>query len=108
MILKSLVFQPVQKYPSWFFDQTNLVDAKLLPTQPTYQLGFSGLSDQKNKKGAFVRVEKLSFWESPFKIRDVAGTPTKDVTFLKLWLSSKSANFDFVWIPILVDSKGPK
>ena len=34
-----------------------------------------GLSDQKIKKGTFVRVEKLSFWESPIKIRDVAGIP---------------------------------
>ena len=33
------------------------------------------LSDQKIKKGTFVRVEKLSFLESPVKIRDVAGTP---------------------------------
>ena len=36
-----------------------------------------GLSDQKIKKGNFVRVEKLSFSESPVKIRDVAGTPNK-------------------------------
>ena len=34
-----------------------------------------GLSDQKIKKGTFLRIEKLSFWESPVKIRDVAGTP---------------------------------
>ena len=35
---------------------------------------WGGLSDQKIKKGIFVRVEKLSFWESPVKIRDVVGT----------------------------------
>ena len=34
-----------------------------------------GLSDQKIKKGTFLSIEKLSFWESPVKIRDVAGTP---------------------------------
>ena len=33
------------------------------------------LSDQKIKKGTFLRVEKLSFWESPFKIHGVVGTP---------------------------------
>ena len=36
-----------------------------------------GSSDQKIKKGTFVRVEKLSFWQSPVKIRDVVGTPSK-------------------------------
>ena len=35
-----------------------------------------GLSDQKIKKGTFLRIEKLSFWESALKICDVAGTPT--------------------------------
>ena len=35
-----------------------------------------GLSDQKIKKGTFVRVEKLSFCQSPVKIRDVVVTPT--------------------------------
>ena len=34
-----------------------------------------GLPDQKIKKGTFLRIEKLSFRESPVKIRDVAGTP---------------------------------
>ena len=34
-----------------------------------------GLSDQKIKKGTFVRVEELSFWELPIKISNVAGTP---------------------------------
>ena len=34
-----------------------------------------GLSDQKIKKGTFVRIEKLSFWESLVKIRDIVGTP---------------------------------
>ena len=34
-----------------------------------------GLSDQKIWKGTFVKVVKLSFWESPVKIHDVAGTP---------------------------------
>ena len=32
-----------------------------------------GLSNQTIKKGTFVRVEKLSFWKSPVKIRDVVG-----------------------------------
>ena len=36
---------------------------------------WGGLSDQKIKKGTFVRIEKLSFWESPVKIRDILGTP---------------------------------
>ena len=36
-----------------------------------------GSSDQKIKKGTLVRIEKLSFWESPVKIRDVAGIPKK-------------------------------
>ena len=26
-------------------------------------------------QSTFVRVEKLSFWQSPVKIRDVVGTP---------------------------------
>ena len=34
-----------------------------------------GLSDQKIKKGTFLRIEKLSFWQSPDKISDIAGTP---------------------------------
>ena len=34
-----------------------------------------GLSDQKIKKGTFVRVDKLSIWQSPIKIHDVVGTP---------------------------------
>ena len=34
-----------------------------------------GLSDQKINKGSFVRVEKLSFLQSPVKIHDVVGTP---------------------------------
>ena len=34
-----------------------------------------GLSDQKIKTGTFVKIEKLSFWESPVKICDVVGTP---------------------------------
>ena len=33
------------------------------------------LFDKKTKKGAFIRVEKLSFWESAIKIRDIVGTP---------------------------------
>ena len=35
-----------------------------------------GLFDQKIKKGTFLRVEKLSFWESPVRILDVVGTPS--------------------------------
>ena len=38
------------------------------------------LSDQKTKKGTFIRVEKLSFWESAVKIRDVVGTPSHGAT----------------------------
>ena len=34
-----------------------------------------GLSDQKIKKGTFIKVEKLRFWESPIKILNVMGTP---------------------------------
>ena len=34
-----------------------------------------GLSDQKIKTGIFLKIEKLSFWESTVKIRDVAGIP---------------------------------
>ena len=34
------------------------------------------LSDQKIMKGTFIRVEKLSFWQSPVKIYDVADTPS--------------------------------
>ena len=33
-----------------------------------------GLSNQKIKKGTFIRDEKVSFWQSPVKIRDIAGT----------------------------------
>ena len=32
-------------------------------------------SDQKTKKGTFIRVEKLSLWESTVQIGDVVGTP---------------------------------
>ena len=46
-----------------------------------------GLSDQKIKKGTFLRIEKLSFWESPVKFRDVAGTPIVGVV---LWKCDKS------------------
>ena len=38
-----------------------------------------GLSDQKIKKGTLVRVEKLSFSESPVKIHDVMGTTNEMV-----------------------------
>ena len=37
-----------------------------------------GLSDQKIKKGTFLRIDKLSFWESAVKICDIAGTPNLD------------------------------
>ena len=40
-----------------------------------------GLSDQKIKKGTFPRIKKLSFWESPVKICDVAGTPTLHTSY---------------------------
>ena len=38
------------------------------------------------EKGTFVRVEKLSFWESLVKIHDVVGTPTicTTTTFLTI------------------------
>ena len=42
---------------------------------------WGGLSDQKIKKGTFLRIEKLSFWESAVKIRDVAGTPKLHQSF---------------------------
>ena len=42
-----------------------------------------GLSDQKIKKGTFAWVEKLSFWQSSVKIRDVAGTPTLCTKYVK-------------------------
>ena len=35
-----------------------------------------GFVRSKIKKDTFVRVEKLSFWESPVKIHDVIGTPS--------------------------------
>ena len=35
-----------------------------------------GLSNQKIKKGTFVRVAKLSFLQRPVKIRDVVGPPS--------------------------------
>ena len=38
-----------------------------------------GLSNQKIKKGTFVRFEKLSFGQSPVKICDVVGTSTDHV-----------------------------
>ena len=38
-------------------------------------LASTGFVWSKNHEGTFVRIEKLSFWESPVKIRDVAGTP---------------------------------
>ena len=38
-----------------------------------------GLSDQKIKKGTFVEIEKLSFWELPvIVLRDIVGIPKKD------------------------------
>ena len=40
---------------------------------------WGGLSDQKIKKGTFLRIEKLSFGESPVKIRAEAGTPNLDI-----------------------------
>ena len=56
------------------------LDAQALPSfveQANWAelLRWGGLSDQKIKKGTFVRVEKLSFWQSPLKICDLAGTP---------------------------------
>ena len=41
----------------------------------TGYMGRGGLSDQKIEKGTFLRIEKLGFWESAVKIRDVVGTP---------------------------------
>ena len=52
------------------------VPAQLQATRA--ELARRGGSDQKIKKGTFVRIEKLSFWESPVKIRDIAGTPNGD------------------------------
>ena len=63
-----------------------LVHPQFQPMQPTYRLCYRLLGQswcvegvcliKKIKKGTFVRVEKLSFWKSPVKIRNVAGTPT--------------------------------
>ena len=56
-----------------------------------------GLSDQKIKKGTLVRVEKLSFLESPFKIRDVAGTPNVHQQIdLYSYTGCPSSIFDFL------------
>ena len=38
------------------------------------------LSDQKITKGTFIKVEKLSFWESAVKIRDIVGTPSSKLS----------------------------
>ena len=43
----------------------------------------AGLPDQKIKKGTFIRVEKISFWESPIKICDVVGTPISYASLLE-------------------------
>ena len=51
------------------------------------------MSNQKIKKVTFVRVEKLSFWESPVKIRDVAGTPSEDVYSGNIFEVIKAAYF---------------
>ena len=40
--------------------------------EPMHQ---GGLSNQKIKDGTFIRVEKLSSWESAVKIHDIVGTP---------------------------------
>ena len=46
---------------------------KFCPAQFFYSwavfMCWRGLSDWKIKKGTFVKIEKLSFWESPVKIR---------------------------------------
>ena len=68
-------FQKCKFYRS----RTHDVDAQLLPTQPTYRLGYRLCGQSWRIEGVclgtFVRIEKLSFWESPVKICGVAGTP---------------------------------
>ena len=69
----------------FYHRRTQPVDAQLLPTQPTYQLGYRLRGQswriegvcliKKILKGTFVRIKKLSFWESPVKIHDFVGTP---------------------------------
>ena len=66
--------------------RTHSVDAQLLPTQPTYHLRFRLFGQswhvegvcliKKSRSVLLLELKKLSFWESPVKIRDVAGTPT--------------------------------
>ena len=74
---------------SWWFlkckfyqCRTHPVDAKLLPTQPTYQLGYR-LRGQKFNIDK-VCLKSRSFWESPVKIHDVVGTPRKICIFFVL------------------------
>ena len=44
-----------------------------------------GLSNQKTNKGTFVRVEKIGFWQSPVKIRDVVATPHVHENMVENW-----------------------
>ena len=71
-------------------------------------VGRGGLSDQKIKKSTYLRIEKLNFWESPVKIRDVAGTPkvrtdqshTKTVDF-----STWQFDYKELWLKCIVSFK---
>ena len=91
VILKSLVFQPKQKYPSWFFDQTNPDDAKLLPTHPVAK-PVCGLCGQKSSiNGGVSCVDRIYIFEILMKncskyslpsqigwIFSKVGTPNRD------------------------------
>ena len=56
-----------------------------------------GLSDPKIKKGTFVMVEKLSFWESPVKIRDVSGTPNVYIALFSNKEKNERKEFLFIY-----------
>ena len=51
-------------------------------------VGQGGLNDQKINKDTFVRVENLSFWQSPIKIRDVVGTPKHGTYLISFYVSA--------------------
>ena len=69
------MFLWTQDTPCWRANSAHAAHVQARPKATRAELTRQGgLSDQKIKKGTFVRIEKLSFWESPVKIRDLAGT----------------------------------
>ena len=58
------------------------------------------------KKCTFVQVEKLSFWEPPVKICDVADTPNENVLFrirkIRKFPKGKMISIDDGWIDIFI------